>query len=103
MSFLFSTFLEIFPPLTLAAEGKFPKCKEKEAHIQESRILQTTVSFQYIFQTLQVYISKAMTYYFISDETCGQVDSLLSVSQNVEISNPKNMKLCHNDIIIMFL
>ena len=52
ISFLFSTFLEIFPPLTLAAEG----------------------------------------HYFISDETCGQVDSLLSVSQNVEILNPKNVK-----------
>ena len=36
--------------------------------------------------------SKAMICYFISDGTCGQVDSLLSVSQNVEISNPKNMK-----------
>ena len=32
-----------------------------------------------------------------------QVDSLLPVSQNTEISNLKTMKWRHNDIIIVFL
>ena len=47
----------------------FQKCEEKEAHIQESRILKNKLSFKHIFNPCRS--TFRMRYHFISDETCG--------------------------------
>ena len=47
------TFIPCSPFLLhLLLRENFQKCKEKESHIQESRILKNKVSFKYIFQPL---------------------------------------------------
>ena len=57
--FLFSLFSF---PLTLAAEGNFQKCKEKEAHIQESTTLKNKLSLKHIFQQGLHFISHIISY-----------------------------------------